>query len=122
MKFSEQIDNARYRITGYGQGWVRVNENRIEQSFIMAPQTLILNWPVLSLKDLQPDCLEQVLAIPAEVIIIGSGQRQQLPSPAIWKKLVQHGVGFEIMTTDAACRTYNVLLSEARPVVGAFFL
>lgn len=82
---------------------------------------LFPDWPALSFKDLQPEHLEQVLTIPAEVIIIGRPNVSNFP-PLPSGKLVQHGVGFEIMTTDAACRTYNVLLSEARPSVGAFFL
>lgn len=43
-------------------------------------------------------------------------------SGSVVQALVQHGIGFEIMRTDAACRTYNVLSSEARRIVAAFFI
>lgn len=122
MKFSEELNSAHYHITGYGDTWVAVNQNTLSSSFLIGSQTLISDWQPQAIQDLQPAHLEPLFAMGAEVILIGTGQTQRFPSPAIWKALVQHGVGFEIMTTAAACRTYNVLLSEARRVVAAFFL
>lgn len=122
MKFSEELGGANYRITGYGDNWVMVNQNRLANSFLVGPQTLITDWQPRHMQDMQIQHLEPLFAIGAEVILIGTGTTQHFPQPEIWKALVQHGIGFEIMTTDAACRTYNVLLSEARRVVAAFLL
>lgn len=122
MKFTEDKGDARYRITGYGDHWIAVNEERITQSFILTPQGLLTAWPPQCLQELTPDHLQPLFATPAEVILIGSGTHQQLPSPHVWQALVQHGCGFEIMTTPAACRTYTVLTAENRPVTAAFFL
>ena len=36
--------------------------------------------------------------------------------------LTQAGIGLEIMDTAAACRTYNILMSEDRNVVAALFM
>ena len=69
-----------------------------------------------------PADLEPLFAGGAEVILIGSGATQAFPPAAVWQALVQHGIGFEVMRTDAACRTYNVLSSEARRIVAAFFI
>ncbi|MDQ5769837.1 Mth938-like domain-containing protein [Thiothrix subterranea] len=122
MKFSEELNSAHYRITGYGDTWVAVNQNPLSNSFLIGSQTLITDWQPQSIQALQPAHLEPLFAIGAEVILIGTGKNQQFPSPDLWKVLVQNGVGFEVMTTAAACRTYNVLLSEARRVAAAFFL
>ncbi|WML90529.1 Mth938-like domain-containing protein [Thiothrix lacustris] len=122
MKFSEDMGGASYRITGYGEGWVRVNQDKLTNSFLIGPQALISDWQPQSIQTLQPEHLQALFDIGAEVILIGTGENQHFPTPEIWKALVQHGVGFEVMTTAAACRTYNVLLSEARRVAAAFFL
>lgn len=122
MKFNEDTGDAYYRITGYGESWIKVNQETLTSSFLLGPQTLNVNWRPNGMEDLTPDDLTPLFAIGAEVIIIGTGSKQVLPSATIWKTLVQHGVGFEIMTTDAACRTYNVLLSETRRAAAAFFL
>lgn len=122
MKFSEDRGEASNRITGYGKNWVKVNQETLTSSFLLGPQTLNTGWRPERMEDLTLDDLTPLFAIDAEVIIIGTGLKQVLPSADIWRALAQHGVGFEIMTTDAACRTYNVLLSETRRVVAAFFL
>lgn len=122
MKFSEASNDARYRITRYNTNAVWVNDQPLESSFIVSPQTLVRNWRPLTFQTLQVSDLKTLFELEAEVMIIGSGNKQQLPSPEIWKALAQHGVGFEIMSTNAACRTYNVLLGEARRVAAAFFI
>lgn len=122
MKFSEDMGGATYRITGYGEAWVAVNYERLTDSFLIGSQTLISDWQPQTLAELRPEHLDALFAIGAEVILIGTGKNQQFPSADVWRALVQHGVGFEVMTTAAACRTYNVLLSEARRVAAAFFV
>ena len=122
MKFSEDMGGSTYRITGYGEAWVAVNYERLTNSFLIGSQTLISDWQPQTLAELQPAHLDALFAIGAEVILIGTGKSQQLPPAEVWKTLVQHGVGFEVMTTAATCRTYNVLLSEARRVAAAFFV
>lgn len=122
MKFSEEASGNHYRITRYGEGWIQVNQEKLVSSFLIGPQTLITDWQPEDMAELTPQHLPPLFGIGAEVILIGTGSRQQLPSAETWKALVQHGIGFEIMTTDAACRTYNVLLSEARRVAAAFFV
>jgi uncharacterized protein len=42
--------------------------------------------------------------------------------PRISAEIMQHGSGIEIMSTDAACRTYNVLLGEDRNVLAALII
>jgi uncharacterized protein len=52
-----------------------------------------------------------------EVVLIGTGQRQVFPAPAFGAQFLRAGIGFEVMDTGAACRTFNVLVSEQRLVV-----
>ncbi|MFN3785258.1 MAG: Mth938-like domain-containing protein [Thiothrix sp.] len=122
MKFSEEFNSTAYRISGYGVYWVQVNQQRLTSSFLISSDTLITTWPPQSFATLETQHLDALFNIGAEVILIGTGKRQQLPSPAVWQALVNNGAGFEIMTTDAVCRTYNVLLAEARRVAAAIFL
>ncbi|MHB9051095.1 MAG: MTH938/NDUFAF3 family protein, partial [Thiomonas delicata] len=39
------------------------------------------------------------------------------PPPSLLQPLMAQGIGFEVMNTAAACRTYNILASEGRRVV-----
>jgi uncharacterized protein len=53
------------------------------------------------------------------VLILGTGARQVFPAPAVRRACAEAGVALEPMDTGAACRTYNVLLAEGRPVGAA---
>jgi uncharacterized protein len=39
------------------------------------------------------------------------------PDAAFGAQFLKSGIGFEVMNTGAACRTFNVLVSEQRRVV-----
>ena len=41
------------------------------------------------------------------------------PGAALRQAFADAGLGLEVMSTGAACRTYNVLLAEGRPVGAA---
>ena len=72
--------------------------------------------------DLQAADLEPVLALRPELLLIGSGVRQEFPDQALFRALYESRIGFEIMDTAAACRTYNVLVAEGRDVAAALIV
>ncbi len=85
-----------------------------------------LPWPVASAHVgsgavLEPDDFEAVLRLsPAvEVLVVGTGPRMTLLSGAVRAALRAAGIGVDVMATGAACRTYNVLVSETRRVAAA---
>ena len=79
-------------------------------------------WGVDAFGQLTAAHFEQLLALRPELVIIGSGPRLRFPAPALLRPLIEHRVGFETMDTAAACRTYNVLVSERRSVVAALLI
>lgn len=59
------------------------------------------------------------LAEAVDVIFIGTGADiAPMPAP-LRTQLEEAGMGVEIMNSPAACRTYNILLSEGRRVAAA---
>ena len=52
-----------------------------------------------------------------EVLLIGTGPRQTFLRPDVLRPLLALGIGVETMTTQAAARTYNILMSEERRVL-----
>lgn len=121
MKFNEDFNTGNYHLRRYGDGWIQINDKRLTTGFILTPAILIETWEPEKFNDLRVDHLQPALAIQAEIILIGTGKNQQLPTADIHRTLVQQGTGFEIMSTDAACRTYNVLTSEDRSVTALLF-
>jgi uncharacterized protein len=57
-----------------------------------------------------------------EVALLGTGSRQRFPHPRLSRALNEARIGLEVMTTAAACRTYNILMAEGRKVAAALLL
>ena len=81
----------------------------------------IERWKLLDLQrraaELDTAHAALLLELQPEVVLIGTGQRQVFPAPAFGVQFLKVGIGFEAMDTGAACRTFNVLVSEQRLVV-----
>jgi uncharacterized protein len=121
MKLHLADAQGRFGITGHGPGHVLVNGERHEQALIVTPDQ-VLRWPVTCMDTLRPDDLALLVAQAADIVLIGTGERQLFPRPAVLRPLIEAGRGFEVMTTAAACRTYNILLNEGRRVAAALLI
>lgn len=122
MKLHADSLPGKNRITAYGVGYVCVNDKRIERSLVVTPQTLHLDWAPTSWEDLRGEHLVSLLDLNPEILLLGSGPRQQTPSSGVVEVLAQMKTGIEIMTTAAACRTYNILVAEERAVAAALIV
>jgi uncharacterized protein len=97
-----------------------VNDRTLQRSFIIAPDTLVEDWPATDIATLLPADLEPLLALQPELVVLGSGAIQAFPPPATLAACLQRGIGLESMTNAAAARTYSVLAGEGRRVVAGF--
>lgn len=122
MHFAEDKSRGRYHIRGYAAGRIRINETDYRRSLIITPEQLIDDWPAQTVGDLSTELLTPVLALQPQILVLGTGKQQRFPGAAQLTALYETGIGIEIMDTAAACRTYNVLVSEDRAVVGALII
>jgi len=98
---------------------IRVGERLHTRAIIVSPQQLIEDWPVVTAADLDAARLDVVLTLDPEIVLLGTGPQQVFPDPRLLMPFYSRGVGIEVMSTAAACRTFNVLVSEGRLVVAA---
>ena len=122
MRFSLDADPNRFSIRNYGPGWITVNDQDIRHSLIVSPDRLILDWPPQTFAELDAAHLAMILTLEPEIVLLGTGRRQQFPHPRLTQALLEQGVGVEVMDTAAACRTYNVIMLEGRRVAAALLL
>jgi uncharacterized protein len=104
-------------ITGYGDGYIEINKIPYSHAVLLSSDGEILEWGVKSFEDLNPADFTQMASLKPELIIIGTGKRQRFPKPELLKALIEAKVGFEVMDSQAACRTYNILVGEGRQVL-----
>ncbi len=109
-------------ITALGDDGLRIREQRFTASLVVSAETIIEDWPVTGATTLRPRDWDDVLALEPEVVQFGSGPRIEFPGGEALAPLLERGIGVEVMDTPAACRTYNLLLTEGRRVVAALLL
>jgi uncharacterized protein len=122
MKLTDEKIGGINLIRSYATGEVRIGETVIRSSCLVKADQLITDWRPRTVAEISVADMDAVLALKPEVVVIGSGPRQQFPAPEILGAVLSRGVGCEVMDTGAACRTYNILASEGRTVVAALLL
>lgn len=108
-------------VNGYGDGGFTIATVRYDGSVLVLPRQT-LAWPVTDFAALGEDDFKPLIdAAPRPaILILGSGRGMRPLAGALRMSLRMHGIVVETMDTGAACRTYNVLLTEGRDVAGAF--
>ncbi|MDH4400219.1 MAG: MTH938/NDUFAF3 family protein [Burkholderiaceae bacterium] len=143
MKLHTDTNSAMNTVTGYGNGFVEVNKVRFDHAIAFGPLGEIARWSSSSPLDISSELLlaaarlslapldpmafldaddggvPQVLGDKPEVLLVGTGSKQMMLPHHIVAPLLKIGVGVESMTTQAAARTFNILMAEGRQVIAA---
>ena len=109
-------------ITGYGAGFVEINHQRYASNLIVMADKLLLDWKAPDFASLTTGHFAQIIELKPEVVLLGMGEKHQFLQPKIIQSLTENSIPLECMTTPAACRTYNILMSEGRNVVAALLI
>jgi uncharacterized protein len=117
MRFTQDSSSGINLIRAYGNGELRVNENVYRGAVILSSSTLIEEPDIQNLDALVALDVARTLALGPEMVLLGTGERQVFPAAAFGAQFLRAGIGFEVMDTSAACRTFNVLAGEQRRVV-----
>ena len=121
MKLHLDAPGGTNMIRAYSPGQLRVGDVTMTSSALVAATTLE-PWRPASVAELSSADLEPLYALAPEVVLLGTGARQQFPDAALLAALYARRIGVEVMDTPAACRTYNVLVAEGRSVVAALIV
>jgi len=119
VQFHRDISESINIISAFGVAGIRVADRVFMPPCVITPSTLIENWTSNGIAQLSSDDLQPVMELQPELIILGSGGTLSFPSPDVTKAVNSLGIGFEVMDTAAACRTYNVLAHEGRSLAVA---
>lgn len=142
MKFALQSSSGGYQVKAYSAGELIlsymdtsrlqkditdqqqavIKEEKLNHSIVIAPDQLIRDWPPATFADLDRTHLNPVSELKPEVILLGTGQQLKFPDMRWIQDFHRLGIGFEVMDTAAACRTYNILTAEDRYAVAALIL
>jgi uncharacterized protein len=122
MRFTQESSSAIHLIRAYAAGELRINDD-IYRETVIVNATAVLRLPeVRTPADLSAAHVSSILALDPELVLLGSGVKQIFPAASFRAQFLSAGIGFEVMDTGAACRTFNVLLSEQRRVAALLML
>lgn len=133
MKFHLEGSAARYTILSYAPGRITVKlpaadrtapagQEILTQSLIISPGQLLRGWPPQSFAELRAEHFERLIEFNPEVVLFGSGAQLTFPPASALAPLIRQGIGVEVMSTGAACRTYNLLMADGRRVAAALLM
>lgn len=105
--------------TAHGSDYVMVNDERFERSIVVSSDQVRTDWNARNFENLDETHFAYLAALKPDVLLLGTGNKQQFPHPRLYRVLTDTGIGLECMDTPAACRTYNILVAEDRKVVAA---
>ena len=120
MDITPVVPADRQVIQSYGGGGFRITGARHAGSVLVFPGRT-LAWPVTAIEAATADSLAEVFAgaSKVELLLIGTGARMVAVPAALRAHFRAAGVALDAMDTGAACRTYNVLMSEERRIAAA---
>jgi len=117
MDFSAKLNQSEALISAYGDAGFTIGGQRYEGSVLLLPDQIIA-WDGGPLEQGPLEAMKPYGAA-IELLIIGCGEATELIPSAVRQSFKAQGIAIEAMDTGAACRTYNILLSESRHVAAA---
>jgi len=121
MDLNLELPQNHFFIRSIGEDGIRVAESYYKAPLIVSAKMIEPDWSVESFESLNPDNLQIIFDMQPDVVLIGCGERQMFLPPATQMLFFERQIGVEVMITEAACYTFNVLVTEGRPVVAALF-
>lgn len=126
MKLHQESNADQNVVTAYsiaqGAEYVEVNKIRYSTSILLFPEGPAVPWPVHHFSDLAPAHFASLLDGAPELVILGTGARLRFGHPRLYASLSAQRIGVDTMDLTAACRTFNILVSEGRRVAAALLI
>jgi uncharacterized protein len=110
------------QIQSYDDAAFVVNGQRFTSSLIVRAEDPVEIWSLAEFAALRVEDVAHLAALKPALVLLGTGKRQRFPPVRLLEPLITAGIGFEIMDTGSACRTFNLLASEGRDVLAALVL
>jgi uncharacterized protein len=121
LKFTRhQISNVTIRHVEPGA--IRVGDKVVRDNIALTADEIIQEWQASVIEELTEDDFEPLLTSEPELILLGTGPLSIFPPRELVFSLARRGIGLETMDTAAACRTFNILISEGRRVAAVLIV
>ena len=121
MELQKQYLNQ-HAILAYEAKMLKIGAKDYNDSLLVTAQEIISPWQPLRAEKLSIHDFDAVDLSRFELVIIGDASLNFSRYQNLQMEFSQRQIGCEIMNLGAACRTFNILLSEDRQVLALFRL
>ncbi len=121
MRFTLESGTHVNTVRAYSARELRIGETVVRESCILSAEQLITPWEPARFEALEAAHLAPIFALEPEVVLIGTGTQQRFASAPIRAAFSERAIGLEVMDLGAACRTFNILVTEGRRAAAALF-
>lgn len=120
MDITPLIPSEKNIINGYGKNCFTVNDEMVIGSMIIT-ESEVIEWSIEKGEEITLESLNPIISRSndIELLLVGCGPLITTIDTSIREHLKEQHILLEWMDTGAACRTYNILLSEERLVAAA---
>jgi uncharacterized protein len=119
MQLTEHVPGDQYFIRSLGPDAVRIVDDDYAESLLLTPADGVVPWPVAAVDALDEAAVEPIITLEPDVVLLATGRTLRFPHRDVRAALLRCNIGLEVMTLDAAARTFNVLAGEERRVLAA---
>ena len=103
-------------------GAIKIGDETISENVVLFRNAIQRGVSIANVATLQEQDLDDLLSQQPEIVIFGTGWNSQRPPRELVFAMARRGIGFETMDTPAACRTFNILVSEGRDVAAVLII
>ncbi len=103
-------------------GAIKIGDETISENVVLFRNAIQRGISIDNVAALQEQDLDDLLSQQPEIVIFGTGWNSQRPPRELVFAMARRGIGFETMDTPAACRTFNILISEGRDVAAILII
>ena len=121
VKFTRD-DSSPVTVRQVQPGAIKIGEETISENVVIFRDEIQRGISIGNVATLQEQVLEPLLSRQPEIVIFGSGWTLHRPPRDLVFAMARRGIGFETMDTPAACRTFNILISEGRDAAAVLII
>jgi uncharacterized protein len=119
MQLTEQPTDSRFFIRSLGPASIRIVDEDFSHSLLLDPERGVEPWAIDSVAELTEEAIQPLLAREPDVVLLATGRAMRFPDHALRVEFLRRNIGLEVMTLEAAARTFNILAAEERRVLAA---
>lgn len=119
VDFNREQDPSSLLVRACTPGKIIINDQSYSSNLLLSPSLVLPDWQVDDPASIAAADFDDAVKMEPDLIIFGTGDKLVFPDTSVSAALLARGIGFEVMDTRAACRTYNLLAMDRRSVVAA---